>query len=376
MTICEKTGIDEQSDKLLLGSLYINPTRYCNLCCKHCWVSPPYKEELEESGEELPIEGIIGIIKEAKKIGTNHIKLTGGEPLMRKDLGILMEYCNSSDVRVTLETNGTLITKDIARMLRRFKMGHISISIDSASEEIHDFWRGKKGAFRRAIEGIKNLKEENIHVQVIMTLYKESLKNFYCFLDLMKELNVSDIKINVICPVGRGADLHKTSDVPTVREILKFSEKLQEMRESSNFKGTIFLDIPMAFRRIEEVKSRGSRTCAIKNILGILSDGSVSICGIGFVDERLLFGNVRDDPSILKDIWYNHPVLKEIREDIPSKLEGVCGICVLKNRCLGSCRAMAHYGSGSLTAPFWFCQEAYDMGLFPSTRVVPEELRV
>jgi radical SAM protein with 4Fe4S-binding SPASM domain len=168
--------------------------------------------------------------------------------------------------------------------------------------------------------------------------------------------------------------LQDTELVPTIKEILDFSEKLRVKYES--FKGYLFLDIPMAFKSLDEIKNRGGyRTCAIRNILGILSDGSVSICGIGYMDEDLLFGNVRGKTSSLGDIWHNNPVLKRIREDIPSKLEGVCGICVFKNKCLGSCRAEVYYNTGSLVAPYWFCQEAYDEGLFPSTRVMPEALR-
>jgi SynChlorMet cassette radical SAM/SPASM protein ScmF len=375
MVTCENRGMEDQiSDEFPLSSLYINPTRYCNLCCKHCWVSPPYKEELGSGDEELSTGEIVDIVKAAKNLGLSCVKLTGGEPLLRKGLGSFLEFCAGSDIEVWIETNGVLVTKDVAKMLKKFKVSLISISIDSASEEKHDFFRGRKGAFRRTIEGIENLKDENISPQVIISLYKENLKDFDKFIQLMHTLSVNNIKINTISPIGRGSELQDTELVPTIKEILDFSEKLRVKYES--FKGYLFLDIPMAFKSLDEIKNRGGyRTCAIRNILGILSDGSVSICGIGYMDEDLLFGNVRGKTSSLGDIWHNNPVLKRIREDIPSKLEGVCGICVFKNKCLGSCRAEVYYNTGSLVAPYWFCQEAYDEGLFPSTRVMPEALR-
>ena len=73
-----------------LDSLYINPTKYCNLRCRHCWISPPNKDELKEGDKELSIEEIINVVKEAEKLGLSSVKLTGGEPLLRKDISVLV----------------------------------------------------------------------------------------------------------------------------------------------------------------------------------------------------------------------------------------------------------------------------------------------
>ncbi|MFQ5952121.1 MAG: radical SAM protein, partial [Candidatus Omnitrophota bacterium] len=297
----------------------------------------------------------------------------GGEPLLRDDLEGLLEFCAFSDIDVWIETNGTLITRDMARMFGKYKVDHISVSLDSAFADVHDSFRGQKGAFNCAVEGIKNLRDEYFPPQVIMSLYNENLTDFKSFIRLIQELDVNDIKINTISPVGRGSDLNEKGLAPTVREILDFSRQLKDI--TGDFKGSVFLDIPAAFKGLEELDGSSCGICSIKNILGILSDGSVSICGIGLMEESLIFGNVKDDPSVLKDIWHNNPILKQIREDIPSKFEGVCGMCVFKKRCLGSCRAEVYHNTGSLFSPYWFCQEAYDEGIFPSTRLIPEALR-
>ncbi|MGB2662320.1 MAG: radical SAM protein [Candidatus Omnitrophota bacterium] len=356
-----------------LDSLYINPTKYCNLCCKHCWVSPPTREKLEKEDEELSIKEIISVVKEARKLGLNSVKLTGGEPLLREDVKELLEFCASSGVETMIETNGTLITKDTARMFKKFKVGHISVSLDSASARTHDFFRGKKGAFKSTIKGIENLRDECFPPQVIMSLYKGNLEGFSDFMRLMRRLEVNDIKINTISPLGRGAGMQDKGLTPTAKEILEFGERLKEI--TGHFKGSVYLDVPMAFRSLEELDGRGCGCCKIKSILGILSDGSVSICGIGYMDDRLVFGNIKDDPAVLKEIWNNNPVLRQIREKIPSKLEGVCGMCVFKKMCLGNCRAEVYHNTGSFFSPYWFCQEAFDEGLFPSTRLIPEALR-
>ncbi|MGB2600062.1 MAG: radical SAM protein, partial [Candidatus Omnitrophota bacterium] len=149
-------------------------------------MSPPTREKLEKEDEELSIKEIISVVKEARKLGLNSVKLTGGEPLLREDVKELLEFCASSGVETMIETNGTLITKDTARMFKKFKVGHISVSLDSASARTHDFFRGKKGAFKSTIKGIENLRDECFPPQVIMSLYKGNLEGFSDFMRLMR----------------------------------------------------------------------------------------------------------------------------------------------------------------------------------------------
>lgn len=356
-----------------LGSIYLNPTKYCNLACKHCWVSPPYSEKLSGESGELTIDEMIAIVKEARGLGMGGLKLTGGEPLLREGIERLLGFCSATGVTVWIETNGTLVTEKMAEAFVKYDVRDISVSLDSHIEERNDHLRGRKGAFRKAVCGIKNLVAAGMAPEVIISFYRENMEDFGTFLGYMAELGVRMVKINVISPVGRGAVLMKSGVVPSVKETLDF---YREMRSRyTSFSGDIVMDIPMAFKDLDEIKGNRCGTCALRNILGVLSDGSVSICGIGFVDESMLFGNIRKDPSLIKGIWETNPILKQIREEVPAKLEGVCGECVFRNACLGDCRAEVYHNTGSFTAPYWFCQEAYDAGLFPSTRLVPKERR-
>ena len=374
MTTCDKEmTIKNDHGEFPLCSLYINPTKYCNLGCSHCWVSPPRKESLDGAGEEMSMGEIIGIVKEAKKLGMNYVKLTGGEPLLRRDIGELLEFCAGSDIEVDIETNGTLISEAAAKMLKRNKVRSVSVSLDSPFEEKNDAFRGKKGAFRQAVHGIMALVDEGIFPQVIISLHRNNMKDMLYFAELMARLGVRAIKINNIIPLGRGAAMKDQGTSLTVKEVLQFRKEADRISEALGV--FLYLDLPMAFLSLDKIKAGGCGICNIKSILGILSDGSVSICGIGYLDEGLVFGNVRKNPSALGDIWRGNKVLRSIREDIPDKLEGVCGLCVFRKRCMGSCRADVYHNTGSLTASYWFCQEAYEEGLFPSTRLVPEEIR-
>ena len=125
------------------------------------------------------------------------------------------------------------------------------------------------------------------------------------------------------------------------------------------------MDIPPAFKDIKHIKENAS-FCHIKNILGVLPDGSISMCGIGEVAPSLRLGDIKKQR--LKEIWKTSPLLKTIREDIPAKLKGICSRCVFKGLCLGKCRAEAYYRDKDLMGPYYFCEEAYKSGLFPKTR--------
>lgn len=354
-----------------LRGLYINPTKYCNLSCRHCWLSPPRKDALDADTSEISSEEILAVIKQAENLGLKYVKFTGGEPLLRKDLDNIFKYCFEREIDTDIETNGTLVTPRVAEMLVKYGIRHVSISLDSADENEHDAFRGKRGAFREAISGIKNLIEAGFTPQIIISLHRGNIDGFPDFIELMKSLGICDIKINTITPIGKGAEMVSDGDAPALKEILEFNKKLEEIRE--DFEGNIFMDLPMAFKDLKDLKFSSCGVCAVKNILGVLPDGSVSICGIGFLDEELLFGNVRKDPSVIKKIWHDHKVLKSIREDMPHKLKGVCGRCVFRATCLGACRADVFHNTGDLFAPFWLCQEAYDKGLFPKTRLIPDE---
>jgi len=73
-----------------------------------------------------------------------------------------------------------------------------------------------------------------------------------------------------------------------------------------------------------------------------------------------------EDP--LEEVWTGHPRLLELRDGLPSRLEGICSRCLMRQRCLGSCLAQNYYRTGRYWAPYWFCEEADRIGRFPRTR--------
>jgi radical SAM protein with 4Fe4S-binding SPASM domain len=104
--------------------------------------------------------------------------------------------------------------------------------------------------------------------------------------------------------------------------------------------------------------------------LGVLGDGSYALCGIGATVPDLVFGHAAHDR--LEEVWNNNPVLQEIREGLPRRLEGICERCMMKAFCLGSCIAQNYYTHHRLWNSFWYCEKAYRAGIFPESRLRPE----
>ena len=103
------------------------------------------------------------------------------------------------------------------------------------------------------------------------------------------------------------------------------------------------------------------------DILGLLPGGHFAMCGIGIQIPELSYGKIGQD--LLVDVWYNHPMLKALRQKLPAKLEGVCADCLFQTQCLGSCVAENYHKSRRLTAAYWFCEQADKCGIFPFERL-------
>ena len=144
-----------------------NITRQCNLKCVHCYAHA--KATHQEN--ELSTEQGKQLIDDLAAMGVPVLLFSGGEPLMREDLPELAEYAVKKGMRAVISTNGTLITKDVARTLKKIGLSYVGISLDGM-KDINDKFRGVDGAFDAAMEGIKNAQEAGIKVGLRFTVNK------------------------------------------------------------------------------------------------------------------------------------------------------------------------------------------------------------
>jgi len=347
-----------------LRTIYFYITGGCNLRCRHCWITP------DSNKDDIDTEGVKELVRQAVAMGVKHIKLTGGEPFLRKDIFEILHFMKEKDIGLTIETNGTFISDKEAMELKSLNVFHISVSIDSFDSKFHDDFRGLKGSFDASTKAIKALRKAGFNPQMITSLYKENIKDVEHIAIFAESIGAGSLKLNPISAIGRGKDMDNNRQLLTIEELLELERNIDTFIQKK-VKIPILLDIPLAFKKLEYIKKHRG-ICGLLNIIGILSDGTISICGIGTQVPALNMGNIRRDR--LKDIWGNNKILISIREDIPDNLEGVCSKCIFKRLCLGKCRADAYYRTSKLTAPFYFCQEAYEKGLFPEVRLYNQEV--
>jgi len=368
MSLCflDNPQIQDTTSKFKLATVYLY-FKYCNLKCRHCWINPPYTEEVSVKEDELTIKEIISALEECRALGMQGIKLSGGEPFSRPDIFELLNYCKENKLSITVETNGTLIREKEAKALKEAGVWHIAVSLDGPTAEIHEALRQVEGSFEKTLEGIRYLKEQGLNLQIIIALWRGNVEHIKSTIVLAKALGANSVKINPINSIARADTMSQKNETLSVKETIDFYLKLKaELKKEPKI--NVIFDIPPAFQPMVDGHFEPFSTCGIFGILGILGDGRISICGIGSTTETLVLGYVGKDS--IKDIWQNHPVLKEIRQGVPKKMQGICGKCLFMHYCLGKCRAEAYYETGSLLAPLSFCQIAYEAGLFPESRIV------
>ena len=350
-----------------LHAIYFYLTEGCNLCCRHCWIEPPH----EAKGRTYPVldVGLFKLaIEQAKTLGLRSVKLTGGEPLLHPRIAEILEYLAGEDVNLVVETNGVLCTQELAQKIVACKNSFASVSLDGADAETHEWVRGVPGSFDAAVNGVKNLVAAGLKPQIIMSIMRRNSKQVESIVRLAESIGAASVKFNIIQPTARGEKIHESGEALSIAEMEEIAGWVEtDLAQRTPIK--LYFDHPPAFRplgRVFSADGSGCLTCGIMGVLGVLADGSYALCGIGETIPELIFGHISTGP--LKELWNNNPVLREIRQGMPHRIEGICSKCIMINICMGKCIAQNYYRTRNLWEPFWYCKEAEDAGIFPASR--------
>ena len=185
-------------------------TKGCNLRCIHCRATAT---ELS-SPTDLPTKQALDIIDQIAAVSNPILVLSGGEPLYRSDIFQLARYATDKGLRVALATNGTLVTKEVARMIADAGVKRVSISLDGADATTHDAFRGIPGAFEAALYGFRNLKEAGLSVQINTTIARHNAHQLPEVLELAKSVGADALHTFLLVPVGCGVDIAAEQMVP------------------------------------------------------------------------------------------------------------------------------------------------------------------
>jgi len=353
--------------KYPLRQLYFYLTEGCNLACRHCWLAP----KLDVEGTRYPVlspDVFETIVRQAKPLGLQAVKLTGGEPLLHPQISTLLAIVRREALGLVIETNGVLCTQELAAEIAAAGKPFVSVSLDGADAAAHEWVRGVPGSFEKTLEGIRNLVTAGIRPQVIFSMMRHNAGQIEAVIRLAESLGARSVKFNVVQPIERGESLQAREQSLDVAELIALGRRVEgELARQTRLR--LFFHYPMAFRPLRNISAGdGGSACGVKGILGVLPGGEFALCGIGEHVPDLVFGHSKADR--LADVWGENPVLNAVRAGLPDRLEGVCGRCLMKTRCLGGCLAQNYYCSRNLFAPNWFCEAAEAQGLFPASRLI------
>ena len=379
-------------------------TKGCNLRCIHCRASAT---ELS-SPSDLTTGIALRIIDQIAAAGNPILVLSGGEPLYRSDIFQLARYATDRGLRVALATNGTLVTREVARMIVDSGVRRVSISLDGADALTHDTFRGIPGAFDAAVQGLRNLKALGMSVQINMTIARHNARQLPQVLELAKRLGADALHTFLLVPVGCGVDI--------AAEQMVAPEEYEEMLNwfyDRSLEGGIELKATCAphyfrvvrQRRAEERRGMngerkpvpaaeerpipgtiGSTEMAMPGSTGVIihssaaartghphgahsghpgdmnamTKGCLAGTGVCFVSHEgevypcgylpVLAGDLRRQTFV--EIWEKSLVFEQLRDT--GNLKGKCGCCEFRNICMG-CRARAFAATGDFLDEEPFC---------------------
>ena len=336
-----------------LRFLYLNPFSGCNLRCRHCWVNEGYR-----SGAILDVSQWTDIVEQASALGCTSIKFTGGEPLCYTDFTRLYTAVARIVPHLSIETNGTVQPPGLWEAFRSHAPFHLAISLDSSDKVIHDGFRGVEGSWERTVDFLKKALDIGVNTQVIMSISTVDRAPIEGMIETLEVFGAKNLRVNLITSTGRGKGIGFMESNPP-GAVLDFFHWLDQLPR------WVSASVPPAFSSPGRLPYRGS--CPIRNLLGVLPDGTYSICGAGFFMEEFSWG--RYPETSVRMAWEGSPVYQGIRECVPLRIGGVCGRCVHRLTCRGNCVVNNSLAGGSITSPDSICQAMYEAGLFPDTRL-------
>jgi len=295
-----------------------NITRECNLSCKHC-----YRDAGRKDPNELSFDEGCSLLSEIKNSGFKMVILSGGEPILRNDVYSLIEYGARLNLKMTMGTNGTLLTKPVVLRLKNAGLSRIGISLDSTKEELHNEFRGKPWAFQKTLEGIENCKEIKLPFQIHTTIMDFNRDEIEKIIDFSNSLGALAIHIFFLIKTGRADSLNE--------DITKYKGILAKILEKQK---AIDIEVkPVCAPQFILYNPRyGSGCLAGISYCCILPGGDVHPCP--YLPLRI--ENIRNLP--FSKVWEDSLIFKELRA---RDYEGKCGGCDYKTLC-GGCRARAY----------------------------------
>ncbi|MDL2275709.1 12,18-didecarboxysiroheme deacetylase [Desulfosarcina sp. OttesenSCG-928-G10] len=336
-----------------------NITRKCNLKCVHCYA---HATEDAQADELSTAEGK-ALIDDLAEFGAPVMLFSGGEPLVRKDLPELAAHAVKKGMRAVISTNGTLITPEIARILKDIGLSYVGISLDGM-EAVNDRFRGVPGAYDKALSGIRNCQDAGIKVGLRFTINRFNADEIPAVFDLLETLDIPRVCFYHLVYAGRGSDMVKEdlSLAGTRKVVDLIMDRTRDLHDRGLPKEVLTVDNhadgPYLYLRL--CRENPDRAGEVLSLLK-MNEGNSSGRGIGCINwngdvyadqfwRHHSFGNVRQRP--FSKIWLDpeDDLLRKLK-DKKHYVKGRCAKCVWLDVCGGNFRVRAEAVSGDVWAP-------------------------
>jgi heme d1 biosynthesis protein len=332
-----------------------NLVRRCNLACMHCY---SISADVDFPGE-LDTAAVFSVMDDLRAFGVPALILSGGEPLLRRDLFEIAERAKAMGFYTALSTNGTLIDAAMAARIRRTGFGYVGISLDGLAQT-HDRFRRMAGAFAKSFEALRLLRDLEVKVGVRFTLTRDNAGDFEPLLDLVERERIPRFYFSHLNYAGRGnVNRKRDAELATARAAMDvlFARCWDQARHglerdyvtgNNDADGVYFLH--WARRHVpglDEAHLRAKLAEWGGNSSGV---NVANIDNLGNVHPDTMWwdctlGNVRSRP--FSAIWNDtrHPVMAGLKAR-PRAIKGRCGTCAYFDVCGGNTRVRAMKVSG------------------------------
>jgi MoaA/NifB/PqqE/SkfB family radical SAM enzyme len=159
----------------------------------------------QEADGVLSTQEAFGVIDQISETGKPVVVLSGGEPLMREDLYAIARYGTEQGIRMVMGTSGMFIDRTTAEQVSEAGIKALAVSLYSASPAVHDAFRGMNGVWEKAVQAIRNCRDEGIAVQINMSVMRFDINDIRAVIELGTTLGVNDYQISSsYLPEGHG----------------------------------------------------------------------------------------------------------------------------------------------------------------------------
>lgn len=350
-----------------------NLTYRCNLACEHCYLDAGAKKfQKEESPafadrSELTTQQCFEVIDQIREFAPEAITiLTGGEPLLRRDILDIIRYGSERELWIVVGTNGILITESLARILKEAGVRGLALSLDALDPEVHDRFRRVKGAWKNTVEGAKILHAVELPFIVQTTVGEHNLNALESIADFAyEEMKAKVFNLYFLVPTGRGQFISDISPIQ-YNEVLKTLAVIQK-----KFDNKMIVNAKCAPHYVKHLYENDPQSKFLKTFgggaggcpagthyMGIRPNGDMTPCPY----LPLFGGNLKQQS--LAAIWENSELFQKIRSR--NNLGGRCGDCEFNEKC-GGCRARAFGMTGDLMNEDPLCD--YQPGKFSKREI-------